>query len=499
MGVLHVIISLAAKKARNHCLFVSRHHVVSCCAGTEPKPHCGVEQKESPLASASILNAAVIAVHTSEGLRGIAQGRHLLRGGICLRRVRWFQLLAENNTMTAASPHNARLEFNQSKPLTLGVEIELQLIDPVGFGLLPKAETLLEAGRHISGLKSEFYRHTVELCTPVCEDAHEAEASLRMDVPEVIRIAAGLDIGLASTGSHPFARYADSQISRSERYDELVERHQWLSRRMTVFGLHVHVGAGSGEDCIRLHNGFLRYLPHLMALTSSSPFWQGMDTGLASCRPTTYESLPTAGHPYRLRDWREFEELHATLKRSGSIRSHKDLWWDMRPSPSYGTLELRMCDCTATLAETVAVTALVHVLGHDIFDRVRHAGIVVPPPRWMVRDNKWRVMRHGLDADLIVDGRGETRPLRHELRSLLRALSLRFTELGYERHLDLLLRIIERGTSADRQRRVFNRRGDISEVVKFNVAEFCAGTPKWDRASTHVDPIAAHDADVAAG
>lgn len=371
------------------------------------------------------------------------------------------------------------LQFQSSQALTLGVEIELQLIDPLSLGLTSKAELLLAACQHVEGLKSEFYRSTVELCTGICADAHEAEASFKRDIPEVIKAAAALDVDLSSTGCHPFSHYIDCAITRSERYDQVLERHQWLSRRMTVFGLHVHLGMTSGEECIRIHNGFLRYLPHLLALSASSPYWQGIDTGLASCRPTAYEALPTAGHPYRLRDWHEFEDLYSTLKRSGSIQSPKDLWWDMRPSPSHGTLELRICDGLATLSETMAVTAFVHALGHAISEKIRHAGVVIPPPRWMVRDNKWRVMRHGLDADIIVDARGRTRPMREELSELFKLLEPIATKLGYDRHFAELARIVTNGNSSMRQRSTFAARSSIEDVVRFNVAEFCAGQPDW--------------------
>jgi glutamate---cysteine ligase / carboxylate-amine ligase len=375
------------------------------------------------------------------------------------------------------------LQFQPSEALTLGVEIELQLIDPVSLGLTSKAEALLNACAHVDGLKSEFYLSTVELCTGICADAHEAEAGFQRDIPQIIKAAAALDIGLSSTGCHPFSHYNDCAITRSERYDQVLERHQWLSRRMTVFGLHVHLGMTSGEECIRFHNGFLRYLPHLLALSASSPFWQGIDTGLASCRPTAYEALPTAGHPYRLRDWQEFEDLNATLMRSGSIQSPKDLWWDLRPSPSHGTLELRICDGLATLSETIAMTAFAHTLAHAIAEKIRHCALVVPPPRWMVRDNKWRVMRHGLDADIIVDGQGATRPIRSELLELFKSLEPIVTQLGYEKHFAVLRSIIAHGNSSTRQRAAFNARTSMEDVVRFNVAEFCAGQPKWPNAT----------------
>jgi glutamate---cysteine ligase / carboxylate-amine ligase len=386
-------------------------------------------------------------------------------------------LLLAKDSVPSTCP---RIEFQQSEAFTLGVEIELQLIDPLTLSLVPRAEELIAACAHVAGIKSEFHRSTVELCTGVCADVHDVERSLARDISELLRSAAALEVSLASTGCHPFSKYLDCSITRSKRYDQVLERHQWLSRRMAVYGLHVHIGMRSGEDCIRFHNSFLRYLPHLLALSASSPFWQGVDTGLASCRPTAYEALPTAGNPYQLRDWQEFEELCSVLLKCGSIQSFKDLWWDVRPSPRYGTLELRVCDGPATFAETLAITAFIHLLARTIDDRTRQTGVIVaPPPRWMVRDNKWRAMRHGLDAEIIIDTSGATKPLRDDLSELLDALSPLAAKLGYEAHVAMLRRTIREGNSSMRQRAILASRGSIEDVVRFNVAEFCAGAPHW--------------------
>jgi carboxylate-amine ligase len=387
-------------------------------------------------------------------------------------------LLAKDSIPSRCS----RIAFQHSEAFTLGVEIELQLIDPFTLGLVPKAEELIAACAHVAGIKSEFHRSTVELCTGVCADVHDVEMSLARDISELLRSAALLDVGLASTGCHPFSKYLDCSITRSKRYDQVLERHQWLSRRMTVYGLHVHIGMRSGEDCIRFHNSFLRYLPHLLALSASSPFWQGVDTGLASCRPTAYEALPTAGNPYQLHDWQDFEELCSVLLKSGSIQSLKDLWWDVRPSPRYGTLEVRVCDGPASFAETLAITAFIHLLAHSIDERTRQTGVVIaPPPRWMVRDNKWRAMRHGLDAEIIIDSSGATRPLRDDLSALLDALSPLSAKLGYESHVAMLRRTIKDGNSSMRQRAILASGGSIEDVVRLNVAEFCTGAPHWQK------------------
>lgn len=248
--------------------------------------------------------------------------------------------------------HNAAEEeiaFRSGGVLTLGVETELQLIDPDTCNLAARAPEILEAAAHIEGVKPEFYLSTVEVNSDKCTNVQEVEKDLGGTFTRLDAVAEQMGIQLSTTGSHPFAKYSDCVISSTERYKEMTERNQWMTRRMTVYGLHVHIGMASGEDCIRYNNFFMHFLPHLLALSGSSPFWQGIDTGLSSCRPTTYEALPTAGLPYHVQNWRDFVHTYAMLKQCGSIRSLRDLWWDMRPSPGFGTLEIRVCDGTATL------------------------------------------------------------------------------------------------------------------------------------------------------
>jgi carboxylate-amine ligase len=217
-------------------------------------------------------------------------------------------------TFASDAPQD-ELRFLTAGVLTLGVEIELQLINPATHNLVPRAQELLDAGQQLKKLKPEFYLSTVEINTDKCDDVQCVERDLAQSLDELQRLSRALGMEFATTGCHPFARYTDCVITPSARYAELIDRNQWLTRRMTVYGLHVHVGMASGDDCIRFSNFFLHFLPHLLALSASSPFWQGDDTGLASCRPATYEALPTAGQPYPVQNWHEFETLYRTLKK----------------------------------------------------------------------------------------------------------------------------------------------------------------------------------------
>lgn len=364
------------------------------------------------------------------------------------------------------------LRFQSGGVLTLGAEIELQIVDPVTLNLAPRADELLKQGAHISKLKPEFYLSTVEINTAKCRDVHEVAKDLAQSYDDMIALSDTVGVQFSTTGCHPFSRYADCVITPSERYNELIDRNQWLTRRMTVYGLHVHIGMKDGDDCIRFNNFFLHFMPHLLALSASSPFWQGDDTGLASCRPTTYEALPTAGQPYPAHSWSEFETLYQSLIKCDAIRSLKDLWWDMRPSPSFGTLEIRVCDGPATLEEATAIVAFIHLLAHWFSEHGNWLDRFQPPSRWVARENKWRVMRYGLEAKLVASIDGKTKRVDEDIREWLEKLAPYTEKLGYQAYVEALLRILSLGNSSQRQRAVYQASHSLEAVVRHNVAEF---------------------------
>ncbi len=372
------------------------------------------------------------------------------------------------------------IAFKSEGVLTLGAEVEIQLIDKETLNLTPRANAILEAGKSITNLKQEFYLSTVEINTDKCSDVHQVKSDLQSSFDQIRPLASDLGISLATTGCHPFSRYSDCVITPSSRYNELIHRNQWLSKRMTVYGLHVHLGMKDGPECIRFNNFFLPFLSHFLALSASSPFWQGEDTGLASVRPTTYESMPTSGHPYEISGWNDFENLYYTLKKCNAINSHKDLWWDMRPSPGYGTLEIRVCDNPATLGGAVAIIAYIHLLAHWFNDNCNWLYQLQPCTRFLLRENKWRVMRYGLDAELVLNTDGKTAPIREEIEMWLDITKEYAKKLGYEEYIQTLREIMKRGTSSDRQRAVFNRTNSTKDVVLHNIKEFENQYPIWE-------------------
>jgi len=373
------------------------------------------------------------------------------------------------------------LPFTQNeKTLTLGVEMEIQLLDPKTLRLTPKAPDILKLIEH-EKLTKEMFSSTLELITGVCSTVHDVHDDLGYTLKEVSVACNAKQLLLAGTGTHPVADYNNRIISASPRYHQLLDRNQWLIRRMAVYGLHVHLGMKDGDSCICFNNFFLHFIPHLIALSASSPFWRGKDTGLAACRPTTYEAHPTSGIPVLVENWNEFNELYTQLLNTGSIESMKDIWWDLRPSPGYGTLEIRICDGPATMLELESIVAWIHLLAHWYEDHAEEfaARNAPKPTEWVLRENKWRAIRYGMHAEIISHETLDTFKLSEHLRLWLDKLQPYIRSLGYEQYQDCLEQIITKGNSASRQRNIFNDSGDVFDVIRHNIAEFERGEPIW--------------------
>jgi carboxylate-amine ligase len=368
---------------------------------------------------------------------------------------------------------------NNEQGLTLGAELEFQVLDRASGQLTPRASEIMDQMKS-KKLIHEFFQSTLEVITGVCHGVNEVDKDFSESIEQVKKTSNALGLQLASTGTHPQADYRDRIVTDKARYKDLVDRNQWLVLRRAVYGMHIHLGMKTGDECMAFNNFFLHFVPHLIALSASSPFWQKYDTGLAACRLTMYEAMPTAGIPYLVKDWKEFQKLVKFLMRSDSIRSLKDLWWDIRPSPSIGTLELRMCDVPSTYRETLSIIAFAHSLAHWFEDH-RQEWIKANPSlkHWIYRENKWRAIRYGLDATIIKTRTGFTKPLREDISEWMDKLEPYFNTLDYHKHIPLLSKLLERGNSAQRQRRIYEQSHDLLEVVRFNIREFEKGEPIW--------------------
>lgn len=373
-----------------------------------------------------------------------------------------------------------RLEFNNSaQELSLGVELELQVLDADSLLLTPRAADIIGLCDDVN-IVPEFFQSTIEVVSRVGQNVHELQDDLGPAVHKAYLQANQLNLKLSSTGTHPLADYRDRLVTPSKRYHDLIDRNQWLIRRMAVYGMHIHLGMSSGDACIRYNYFFMHFLPHILALSGSSPFWQGMYTGLSSCRPTTYEALPTAGMPYLVKNWADFQKLYSFLLKSKAINSMKDVWWDLRPSPHHGTLELRFCDEPASLHEALGIVAFVHALAfwfRDHEEEWNHSH--TPLKHWIFRENKWRAIRYGLHAQIVVARNGKTQLLWKDIQAWIKDIEPYVKSLHYGDHLNMVREIIEKGNSAERQYKVFESTHDLKEVIRHNVKEFELGKPIW--------------------
>ena len=372
--------------------------------------------------------------------------------------------------------------FNASEGSSLGVEVELQLVDRESRDLKSGASEILrrlekDRGEPHPKAKNELMESNIELITDVCSTVAEARADLEATLAEVVPVADTLGLGMLCAGTHPFADWAAQDITPNERYNRLVEEVQWPARRMAIFGIHTHVGVRSAEKAIAIANALTAYIPHFLALSASSPWFEGRDTGLASSRTKVFEGLPTAGLPAMLDDWEQFQELMTTLISAKAISSIREIWWDIRPHPNFGTVELRICDGLPTVSEIATVAALAQCLVARL-DSLIDRGFTLPrPKRWIVGQNKWRAARHGIDAELIIDEQGTLSPLRDVIAELVEELTPAARKLGCEAELLGALRILEDGPSYLRQRRWAEAGATLPDVVDRLIEELRTDQP----------------------
>ena len=370
-----------------------------------------------------------------------------------------------------------KIEFNGSPTPTLGVEVELELVDRDTGELVSAASDILSElgtdhpkGEHPKA-KHELFECTIEIITGICGTVAEARADLSATLAEVREAADRRGIDLMCSGTHPYSQWIDQDVSEDPRYHQLLEQMGWPAQRLAIFGVHFHVGVRHGERVLAIANGLAGYIPHMLALSSSSPYWEGRDTGLASSRSKVFEALPTAGLPEQLTDWAEFERFMETLISAGALRTIREVWWDIRPHPDFGTVELRMCDGLPTLREVTSLAALSQCLVTWLDQRAEAGEVLQPPSDWVLRQNKWRAARYGIEADLITDLQGTTKPLPDAVTELVTALRPVGVQLGCADELEGVLTILDEGPSAVRQRKVLEDGGDLRAVVAHLVAD----------------------------
>jgi carboxylate-amine ligase len=308
----------------------------------------------------------------------------------------------------------------------------------------------------------------IEVKTGVCHDTREVRNQLVPLMRRVRHIAASMGYELAMAGTHPFHRATGSAVFPDERYERIMDRLAWMIHQRVVFGLHVHVGMPSGDMAIGVINMLVQYLPHLLALSANSPFWQGVDTGLASCRAALYSALPHAGVPRYFPNWKGFRTFCRVMRDCKAIQSPKDIYWDIRPRPEIGTIEFRVCDQPISLAMTFSVVTLIHCLVIHALRMLEELPLLRRGDmrrHWIAVENKWLATRYGLGAMYIRTPGGKRRPLDHDLGELLSRLLPIAQENSTDQFLKSVQPVDQLETGAERQRRIYREAGNWKALI----------------------------------
>ncbi|MCW2926632.1 MAG: glutamate--cysteine ligase [Thermoleophilia bacterium] len=344
--------------------------------------------------------------------------------------------------------------FGTSTAYSLGVEEEFQLLDPETMELVPVVDALLATlpeGRGAQ-VKHELMQSVVETSTVVCKDISTAHEDLRALRRTVLDAAEQAGAVVASAGTTPVSGWEDQLITDQQRYRDIVARLQWVARRELIFGMHVHVGVDSADKCAYVFNAIRTDLPLLLALSANSPFWQGATTGLQSSRIKVFDAFPRSGMPAAMPGgWDEYQALLDRGARTGLIPDHTYVWWDVRPHPDFGTIEIRICDAQSRLRDTTALAALIQALvawHGDRFD----AGVPLPPlvPQLLIEENRWSAARHGLDGEMVDFETDTLVPTRHLVARMLDRTESVATRLGAKEWFDGVAGMLDR-TGASRQ------------------------------------------------
>src|ERR1700731_1875360 len=356
---------------------------------------------------------------------------------------------------------------------TIGVEEEFQIIDPATCALRSHVMQIVSAASPdiIEQVKHEMHQSIVETGTKICENVGELRIEMHRTRGKLVAAAERVGLQVAAAGTHPFSSWIDQVISPGERYQHIVEELQQLARSLLIFGMHIHVAMPDKQTTIDLMNMVRYFLPHLLALSTSSPFWMGRNTGLKSYRTTVFRRFPRTGLPEHFRSWSEYENFTNLLVQLNCIDNPKKIWWDVRPHPMFGTLEFRMFDVTTKVEEAVSIAALTQAIvvklhrlnqGNMSWRLYRRA---------LIEENKWRAARYGIEGKLIDFGKETEVPMRQLVPELLELVDEVVDDLGSRSAVEYVHTIMNEGTSADRQLRVYQETGDLKAVVRHLVAE----------------------------
>jgi len=350
---------------------------------------------------------------------------------------------------------------------TLGIEEEFQIIDPKTRELTSAISQMVESTKHLNTieLKPELHQSVVEVASGICPDIQEARRQVIENRREADRIARAVGMRIAASSTHPFSRWEDQEITQADRYLKMVGELQDVVRQNLIFGLHVHVGIEDKEEAIAVYNSARYFLPHLLALSTSSPFFGGRMTGVKSVRSLIFKRLPRSGMPGSFDSYQQFTSFVNTLVNTGCIDDGRRIWWDVRPHAVYSTLEFRICDLPSTVDEVVAIAALIQAIVVRLVKMRRDNQTWRPYRTELLEENKWRAVRHGIDGKLIDLGREQELPFRELIHEILEFVDDVVDHLGSRKELETIEKILENGTSADRQLQRYEETGSLEAVV----------------------------------
>ena len=357
---------------------------------------------------------------------------------------------------------------------TLGVEEEFQIIDPETGELRSHMHQVIEGGHKMlqEQVKAEMHTSVVEVGTGICQNVQQAREEvthLRRVIADVA-IQNGLRIG--SSGTHPYSRWQDQTITDHPRYDEIINELKDVARGNLIFGLHVHTGIPSREVGIQLMNAARYFLPHVYALSTNSPFWEGRYTGFKSFRSKIFDRFPRTGIPDVFHSANQYDDYIALLVKTNCIDNGKKIWWDIRVHPFFQTVEWRVCDAPLRVDETIAITALIQAIMVKLYKLMKNNLTFRIYSRALINENKWRASRYGIEGKMIDFGKQEEVSTQSLIQELLEFVDDVVDELGSRKELAYIYKMMEQGTGADRQLEVYNETGgNLKSVVDFIIAE----------------------------
>jgi carboxylate-amine ligase len=364
---------------------------------------------------------------------------------------------------------------------TLGVEEEFQMVDKRTGQLASHIHPILDKGVPLLGeqIKAEMLQSAVEVVSHVCPNI----AALRLDLQHMRTTLAHLvdaeGLALISAGTHPMGRWQDQMRTYHERYEEIEEEYQDVGRSILIFGLHVHVGIDDFELAIPLLNQLRTWLPHMLAISSNSPFWGGRNSGLKSYRPIVWRRFPRSGIPELFSSTADFERYIESLIKTGCVDNGKRIWWDVRPHPFFKTVEFRIADMPATFEDMLALAALSQALVAKLVWLHKHNLTMHVLPTSYIEENKWRAARYGLDAGYVDFVQNRRLAMREAIHEVLDFVDDVLDDLGSRREINYLRTLLEdpRGTGADRQLTVYHETGSAHAVADFLMAQTLQGLP----------------------